>query len=1160
MELLDGTAGVGGALVTKASPTATTGTSTVTTPALTAGTHKFTATYPGDANASASTSAVLTMTVSQAQSTTTLSGPASVVAGATATLTANVTGLAPFASTAMVNFMDGTTQVGSVALSKASQLGTTGSAIFTTTALTGGSHTLTAMYVGDTNTLGSTSTPVTVAVGQAQSVTTLTGPATASAGGTVALMATIQGLPATATTVPVSFYDGATLLGNVPLVRTGLAATGTASFTTAALTGGSHSLTAKFAGDANVAGSASTVVTVGVSASASATTLNGPASVVPGGTAMLTANVTGLAPFASTATVNFLDGTTLLGSAPLTKDAAALTGSASFTTPALAGGTHTLTAMYVGDGNSSGSTSAPLTVITTTVQSATTLAGPATAAVGGTVALMATIQGLPSTATAVPVGFYDGATLLGNVPLVRAGLAATGTASFTTGALTGGTHSLTAKFAGDGNVAGSGSAVLMVVVSPSASVTMLSGPASVAGGGTATLTANVTGLAPFATTAMVNFRDGTTLLGSVALTKDPAASTGSAIFTTTALTGGTHTLTAMYVGDGNSSGSTSNPLTVITTTVQSATTLVGPATAVAGATAALTATVSGLPTSATTAPVSFYDGATLLGNVPLTRNGLAATGTASYTTGALTGGTHSLTAKFAGDTNVAGSGSTTLTVAVSASVSATMLTGPASVPGGGTAMLTANVTGLAPFASAAVVNFLDGTTLLGSATLTKDPAASTGSASFTTPALAGGAHNLTAMYAGDGNSSGSTSAPLTVTATSAQSVTMLAAPANAVAGATVALTATVSGLPASATSAMVSFYDGLTLLGNVPLTRAGLAATGTANWMTGVLTAGPHSLTAKFAGDGNVGASSSTVLVLAVSQAASMTTLTGPASVANQATATLTATVSGLPGIATTAGVNFFDGTTLLGTATLNRTGLAATGTASFTTAALTTGTHSLTAMFAGDGNASASTSPALAVVALPTPTVTLTTASSTLGFSAGASAGNSDVLTLTSAGGYTGSVTLSCAVSFSGTATPTLPPTCAFSNPTVGLAAGASGTSTLTISTTVPHAVGTGQQQALNRMGGRGAAVVAFALLVACVPRRRSAWRAMRASAMLVAATGLMMLAGCAAGSSSPAVTTPTTPVTPVGTTTGAYMVTITANGGSAATTAVTTVTVNVQ
>ena len=71
---------------------------------------------------------------------------------------------------------------------------------------------------------------------------------------------------------------------------------------------------------------------------------------------------------------------------------------------------------------------------------------------------------------------------------------------------------------------------------------------------------------------------------------------------------------------------------------------------------------------------------------------------------------------------------------------------------------------------------------------------------------------------------------------------------------------------------------------------------------------------------------------------------------------TFTAVVSNSLPVAATGPVNFLDGTVQIGTGTLNTAGLA-----TFTTSGLKTGSHSITAVYAGDSNNGASTSPALA-------------------------------------------------------------------------------------------------------------------------------------------------------------------------------------------------------
>ena len=121
---------------------------------------------------------------------------------------------------------------------------------------------------------------------------------------------------------------------------------------------------------------------------------------------------------------------------------------------------------------------------------------------------------------------------------------------------------------------------------------------------------------------------------------------------------------------------------------------------------------------------------------------------------------------------------------------------------------TAVISVVAPGAGAptGIVQFFDGTTLLGSATMVS------GSASLTTNGLTAGSHSISATYAGDASfepSSGSGSLTVkTAAQSSTTAVTSSANPSNL--GQNVTLTATVTA-PAGL-SGSVAFYDGSTLL------------------------------------------------------------------------------------------------------------------------------------------------------------------------------------------------------------------------------------------------------------------------------------------------------------------------------------------------------------
>jgi hypothetical protein len=136
------------------------------------------------------------------------------------------------------------------------------------------------------------------------------------------------------------------------------------------------------------------------------------ASITPGQSVTLTAQVASTTIGTPTGNVQFYDGSTLVGTSVLSD------GSSSYSTSALSAGvTHTLTAVYLGDGNFAGSSGQSPTTVTVPVQdfSVTTL-GPATATVapGGTVNFLFTISpsygSYPTAVTFTVTGLPPGAT------------------------------------------------------------------------------------------------------------------------------------------------------------------------------------------------------------------------------------------------------------------------------------------------------------------------------------------------------------------------------------------------------------------------------------------------------------------------------------------------------------------------------------------------------------------------------------------------------------------------------------------------------------------------------------------------------------------------------------------------------------------------------
>ena len=231
----------------------------------------------------------------------------------------------------------------------------------------------------------------------------------------------------------------------------------------------------------------------------------------------------------------------------------------------------------------------------------------------------------------------------------------------------------------------------------------------------------------------------------------------------------------------------------------------------------------------------------------------------------------------------------------------------------------------------------------------------------TTAAFAVGTHSITAAYGGNAGNSASTSTALSQVVNKATSVTTLGSSANpAMVGASVTLTATVTG---SAPTGSVNFKDGASSIAGcsaVALTGSGNSRT--AACTTAAFAVGTHSITAAYGGNAGNSASTSAALSQVVNKATSVTTLGSSANPAMVgASVTLTATVTGS---APTGPVNFKDGaSSITGCSAVALTGSGNSRTAACTTSSLATGTHSITAAYAGDANNTATTSSALSQV-----------------------------------------------------------------------------------------------------------------------------------------------------------------------------------------------------
>ncbi|MGA7496851.1 MAG: Ig-like domain-containing protein, partial [Isosphaeraceae bacterium] len=512
-----------------------------TTSALAMGSNSITAVYSGDPNFATSSSST-TETVNQAGTTANLSAsPSSTKAGQPVTLTANIAVVAPGAGTptGSVQFFAGTTSLGTAKLS-----GNT--AILTTTTLPVGTDSLTAQYLGDPNFTGSMSSAVSVTISPTgiATKTTLTSSTNPSVfGQSVTLTATVA--PSSGSGSPsgsVTFYAGSTPLGTATVSGK------KASLKTTSVPVGSQAITAVYSGNTTYAPGTSAVFTQTVHQDSTTTKVTSSANPsVVGERLTLTATVSASSPGSGTATgtVTFSVGSTVLGTATLGGGTASLSVS-----PQLSVGNHTIKASYGGDTNFKTSVG---TLTQTVKQDSTTtsIVSSANPSVHGqSLTFTATvIANVPGSGT--PTGsltFTNGSTTLGTVTLSG------GMASLSTAKLATGKDTITATYKGSSSFTTSNARLKQTVSQDAASATVTSSLNPSVHGQSVTFTAIVSAAAPGSgtPTGTVTFKDGSTTLNTATLN-----ASGKAMFKTSALLAGSHSITVVYRGDTNFKTSTS---------------------------------------------------------------------------------------------------------------------------------------------------------------------------------------------------------------------------------------------------------------------------------------------------------------------------------------------------------------------------------------------------------------------------------------------------------------------------------------------------------------------------------------------------------------------------------------------------------------------------
>ncbi len=513
------------------------GDATFTTSSLAVGTYTVTASYTNADDNFGPSNGTLTggQTVNTADTTTSVvsNAPTSVYGQSVTfavTVSAVTSGLP--VPTETVELFDGSNEIGSATLDN-------GAASFNVSTLAVGNHSITAQYLGDGNFSGSTSPVMSQVVNQDASTSQLVSSANPSVfkqavsfTDTVSAAAPGSGTP----TGTVQFQIKGADFGSAVTLVDGVAT----SNSTSTLAIGSYVVTAIYSGDGNFTSGTSPTVTQSVQPDYSTTSISSqPDPTVYGQPVTFTATVQDVAPGTAvpTGTVTFMNGSTALGTVKL------LGGEATFTFKTLPAGSDSITAVYNGDSTIAPSTSPVLTqTVNQDGTTATVTSNRNPSVYGQAVKFTATVAAeAPGSGTPTgTVTFMDGSTTLGTENLSG------GKATLKTSALGLGVQSITVVYSGDSNFLTSTSAVLNQTVNQDATTTSIASSLNPSTyGEKVTFTATVTASAPGSgmPTGTVTFMDGSTMLGTGTL------SGGVVTFSTSSLSVGTHSITAVYSGD-----------------------------------------------------------------------------------------------------------------------------------------------------------------------------------------------------------------------------------------------------------------------------------------------------------------------------------------------------------------------------------------------------------------------------------------------------------------------------------------------------------------------------------------------------------------------------------------------------------------------------------
>jgi MYXO-CTERM domain-containing protein len=439
-----------------------------------------------------------------------------------------------------------------------------------------------------------------------------------------------------------------------------------------------------------------------------------------------------------TGTIQFLDGAN-----PLSTQTVSSSGSATFSTNSLTVGSHTITANYQPTGTFGASTASLTQVINGYATSTALTCLPNPVIYSYPTQFTATVTSASGTPTG-SVSFTDNGGSLGTQALLN------GSAGFADTLSSVGTHDIVATYTPTGSFAASSATCSEVVDAfPTTSVLTVA-PTTSTYGSPVTLTAIVSpsrAPAPGTPTGVVTFFNGASSVGTGTLVG------GVATLSPSTLPGGNYHLTCTYGGSTIYASSTCNSVPVVITPALTA--------------LALTSSLNPAPYLSTitfTARLTVNGKSAGAGNmIRLSVNGQTislmtdATGSATYTISTLQPNSYPVTANFAATNNLLASSASLTQVITALSTSVSLTASPN--PGDLNQPVTITATVASPATSTQVgsgkVTFYDGDTSLGSAQVTAN-----GTTSLTKSFTTVGVHDLTAVYAGDADFTGSTSAVL----------------------------------------------------------------------------------------------------------------------------------------------------------------------------------------------------------------------------------------------------------------------------------------------------------------------------------------------------------------------------------------------------------------